>query len=157
VLLRPPAPSAADWIISDVSSNLLEVALGQLAQSRASNPIVKQFGQRMIQDHAPTAARAQQLARMIGVESPTAPSEEEHVTALSYLSQFSGPEFDRQYIGYEVIDHRNDIAEANIAVRNLQKMLADYAYSTIPMLQEHLRLASEDAQILRAPIPPDHS
>ena len=39
------------WIREAASVNLLEVKLGQLAERKATNPAVKQFGQRMVTDH----------------------------------------------------------------------------------------------------------
>jgi putative membrane protein len=49
---------------------LAEVALGQMAATKAQNDAVKQFGQRMVTDHGKANAELQALAQSGGVKLP---------------------------------------------------------------------------------------
>jgi putative membrane protein len=146
----------AEWVMSAMSGNATEVLLGQMALDRSTNADVKAFAQRMIQDHSQALEESITLATMVGVEPIRAPVEENHVTLVQYLSQFRGDEFDRQYIGNMVLDHRADIAEFQQEAMEGQKELASWAYSQVPTLQAHLAMASDVGQKVSAPMLPDN-
>lgn len=120
---------------------LLEVKLGQLAQSNASSQAVKDFGQRMATDHARMGEGVRNVASRQNVSLPDDISMMEKVT-YERLSHKSGVDFDKAYIEDMVKDHKADIAafekEVNSGSDPEAKAVAEKA---LPTIREHLRMA----------------
>ena len=128
------------------SGNLAEVAMGELAQERGSRPEVKEFGQRMIEDHSRANEALTAVAEKKGITTPTEPGPEERET-MQRLSALNGEEFDRQYARLMVEDHRKDVAMYRAMAESSEDAdLKKYASDTLPVLQEHLTLAESMAQ-----------
>jgi putative membrane protein len=100
--VMPPTPLQAQagelrqdsrFIFDAASSNLLEIRLGQQAQTKATTPAVKQFGQQMITDHT---TLHNQLTSILSRNTEFKPGlnddDEEEVERLEKLS---GAEFER--------------------------------------------------------------
>ena len=60
-----------------------EIALGQLASKKATDPQVKQFGAHMIEDHQKASQEVQQLASREGIQLPTQMSEKQNRSSSS--------------------------------------------------------------------------
>ena len=122
---------------------LAEVQEGQLAQSKAASPQVKQFGQRMVQDHTPNNQELMTLARQKGVTPPAA-LDSTHRQEITTLQKDSGAAFDRDYIKREVSDHQE---MASLLQQEIQSGtdpdVKAYAQKTLPVIQEHLRMAQQ--------------
>jgi len=120
---------------------LAEVELGKLAQQKASNEQVKQFGARMAEDHAKANDELKQLAQIKGVDVPAAP-DKSHTRDLDKLNKLSGAEFDRQYMAHMLSDHKKDVSEFKKASASAKDSdLKAFAGKTLPTLEEHLKLA----------------
>jgi putative membrane protein len=78
-------------------SNLGEIASARLALTKASNPDVKAYAQRMIDEHTKAQAEVQALAQAKGVELPKEPGVK-HKAKGAMLEALSGDIFDRTYI-----------------------------------------------------------
>jgi len=123
-----------------------EVQLGELAKQRASNPAVREFGERMITDHQKANDNLKQIVQRKGALVPTSLSRHE-TSRLDRLQKLSGAEFDKAYISDMVTDHKKDVKEFEKAAKNLSDPeLKTFAENKLPILQEHLR----QAQILEA-------
>lgn len=124
---------------------MLEVKLGQLAQTNASSQAVKDFGQRMVNDHTKLGDNVKQVASM---ESVSLPNSESMMQKMTYerLSHKTGTDFDKAYIEDMVKDHKSDISafekEANSGSDAQAKAMAEKA---LPTLREHLRMAQQIA------------
>jgi putative membrane protein len=122
---------------------MAEVEMGRLATERASNPAVKQFGQRMVDDHTRANNELKQLAARKGVTLPTALDSEQR-DKLDRLSKLSGAAFDREYMKEMVADHDKDVEEfQKESERATDPDVKAFASKTLPMLQQHLELAGE--------------
>lgn len=120
---------------------LAEVQLGQLASQRGTNNAVKQFGQRMVQDHTQANNQLQQLATQKGVTLPNDIGNENQ-KVRQRLSKLSGTSFDREYMNYMVKDHTKDVSlYRRQAQQGQDPDLKAFAAQTLPILQEHLQLA----------------
>jgi putative membrane protein len=123
---------------------MFEIQLGKIAQ-RSSNPMVKQFADRMVTDHTNLQNQLKMVASGQGVTLPTAVSPSEQAT-IDRLSKLSGPDFDREYINTMVKDHKDDISEFHHeATTGSDPAVKNLAENALPTLQEHLTLA-ENAQ-----------
>jgi len=128
---------------------MAEVQLGKLATEKASAPEVKQFGQRMVDDHSKANDQLKQLASQKGVTLPTTldkSAQKEH----DRLSKLSGAEFDREYMKHMVSDHKKDVSEfKSEASKAKDADLKQWAQTTLPVLEEHLKLAQTDESIAK--------
>ncbi|BAY79523.1 outer membrane protein (plasmid) [Nostoc linckia NIES-25] len=144
----PTAPGQNNLSSSDrqfineaAQDGLAEVQLGQLASERAASNSVKQFGQRMVQDHTQVNNQLQQLATQNGVTLPKTLNNENQQLSQR-LSKLSGAQFDREYINHMVQAHQKDVAAfENQAQQGQDTDVKAFAAQTLPALQEHLQEA----------------
>jgi len=118
-----------------------EVVLGQLAQQKASNQAVRDFGQRMVTDHSKLNDELKALATQKGATLPTQMSHSERSTT-SHLQNESGASFDQAYIKDMVKDHKKDVKEFEKATNDVTDPdLKAWAQKALPTLQQHLQMA----------------
>jgi len=122
---------------------MAEVKLGQLAQEKGSNDLVKSFGKRMVDDHSKANDKLKEVASR---ESITLPNDLSAKDQASYdrLSKLNGAAFDRAFARDMVKDHETDVAafqkEANGGKTD---SLKSFASETLPTLENHLKQAKE--------------
>jgi putative membrane protein len=122
---------------------MVEVELGNLAQQKAASDQVKQFGSRIVQDHAKANDELKQIAGSKGVDLPTA-LDKKHRADVDKLSKLSGAKFDRAYMSHMVDDHKNDVSEfKKEATSGKDSDVKAFASKTLPTLDEHLKLAQQ--------------
>lgn len=128
---------------------MAEVELGKLASGKAVSPEVKQFAERMVQDHGKNNQELMQLASKYGV-TPPSELEGKHKKARERLSGLSGVGFDRAYMDQMVKDHKDtiDLFEKQ-AKRGKQQDVKQLAQQTLPVLQEHLKQAQQIQKSLK--------
>jgi len=118
---------------------LAEVELGKLAAEKASNNDVKQFGQRMVDDHGKANDQLKQLAAQKNIDLPSEPGAKNKATKAR-LEKLSGEEFDRAYIATMLKDHKKDVAEFRRESRSAQDPdVKNFAGQTLPTLEDHLK------------------
>jgi putative membrane protein len=118
---------------------LYEVRAGQLAVQRAQANDVKQFGQRMIDDHTAVNGRLQKLAQAKGLNVP-AQLDKKHQDKIDNLSKKTGMEFDKAYIEDMVDDHKQDVESFEKASKDAKDVgVKELATATLPTLREHLQ------------------
>jgi len=129
---------------------MAEVQLGQLAQQNAQSDEVKQFGSRMVQDH--TTAN-QKLTSILANKDVTVPQQLDAANQKTYdrLSKLRGTEFDRAYMRDMVQDHEKDVKKFRQAAEHANDPdLKSFAQNTLPVLEQHLKLAQETSRSLTA-------
>ncbi len=129
---------------------MAEVELGNLAQQNAQDADVKQFGARMVQDHS---AANQQLMTILANKDVSVPQQldEKHRKTLDKLSKMRGAEFDRAYMHEMVEDHEKDVKKfRQEAEHGKDADLKTFAQNTLPVLEQHLKLAHEINKSLTA-------
>lgn len=125
---------------------MAEVKLGQLAEERGSNPAVKNFGRRMVQDHSKAN---NELKSATSKESIPLPNELDKSDQATYdrLSKLSGDAFDRAYARDMVKDHSKDVSEFQKEAKNgRDDVIKNFAAQTLPTLQNHLDQARQMEQ-----------
>jgi putative membrane protein len=140
-------PSSDDTKFMKEAANggMLEVELGKIALTNASNSKVKDFGKRMRDDHTKANNDLKKLASSKGVELPTKVEGKEKLT-LDRLSKLSGVEFDREYMKAMVDDHKEDIsAFENASQKAKDPDVKKFASEHLPTLKTHLDLAQAAA------------
>lgn len=137
------AQSDGIFVRDAAAASKAEVALGTLAGSQASNPAVKAFGQKMVDDHAKAYDELAQTAAGKGVTVPTEPTAAQKRTAAR-LAKLSGPQFDKEFATVMVSDHKKAIALFHHEATNGRDAdLKALASKTLPTLQDHLKMAQQ--------------
>ncbi|NML57025.1 DUF4142 domain-containing protein [Chryseobacterium cheonjiense] len=139
--------SAQDKKFADAAATggIMEVMLGQLAESNASSATVKSLGAMMVKDHGKANDELKKWASASGYTLPTALDAEKQ-KKYDDLKAKKGAEFDRMYADLMVTDHQKDIAEfKKQASDGSEASLKSFASSTLPTLEHHL-MESEKAK-----------
>ena len=129
---------------------MFEVELGKVAQQNASNEQVKQFGERMVRDHG---AADRELKVILAAKDLSVPQQLEgkQQQTIDRLSKMRGAEFDRAYMRDMVEDHDKDVKAFRQAAQTLSDPdLKAFAQKTLPVLEEHEKLAHEVSKSLAA-------
>lgn len=125
-------------------SNLAEIEAGKIALSQSKNDQVRNFAQKMIDDHQQSQQELEQLAQAKGVTLPTEP-DKKHQAAAKKLSALEGDKFDKQYLkqgGFN--DHRNTHKLLQRAqTRATDPDLKALAAKMEPIVNQHLTLAQD--------------
>jgi putative membrane protein len=141
-------------------ANLMEVSLGRVAQTQASDGAVKEFGQRMVTDHSSLQQQLTTLTSSNGVGfSPALDTQQQ--LKVNRLQRLSGPEFDRAYMELMILDHQADVTHFEDQSRDADSpRVRDLAARSLPVLRQHLSLAQQvgrQVNVEVATIPPRRS
>jgi putative membrane protein len=128
--------------------NLVEVRLGQAAEPKAQNPMVKQFAHQMVIDHTTMQKQWMAAAQKNGIEFK-ADLNTRYLSDSRRLAALSGAEFDRAYMALMVQHHQEDVssfqAERSATHSTDVRQLIE---AGLPILQQHLTSAQQiNAQI----------
>ena len=142
----------------------IEVKMSKLATERAQNAEVKQFAQKMVDDHGKSGTELKQIATSKGC---TMPESDEHLTGIGNdadrtqvrekteahpnkdmaefkrewqkLESATGADFDRQYVSMSLKCHEKSVKEFEKASKDAQDPeVKSFAAKTLPTLREHL-------------------
>ena len=120
---------------------MAEVQLGQLAAQKASNPDVKAFGQKMVDDHTKANDQLKSVAAQENITLPTTVDPKDQAL-YSKLQNLSGADFDKSYMKAMVKDHQEDVKEfQKEADKGKDPQIKNFASQTLPILQQHLSMA----------------
>lgn len=134
----------AAFLMQAAQNGLAEVEASKLALSRATMPEVKQFAQRMVDDHTKAHAELAALAKSKGMKLPTEPSLMQRGT-LKALGTREGASFDAQYAEGMGVEAHNDTVKlfAEAARDSKDAQIKAWAAKTLPTLQQHLAMANQ--------------
>uniref|UniRef100_UPI001E5C2DEA DUF4142 domain-containing protein n=1 Tax=Microvirga roseola TaxID=2883126 RepID=UPI001E5C2DEA len=131
---------ASDFVNRAAVSNMFEIESSRLAQQRSQNDRVRQFAQRMIQDHTQATERLQSVVQNIDGVSVPSNLDQQHQQMLRTLQSASGQGFDRAYVQMQVTAHRNAVnLFQQYAQNGDNQQLQQFAQQTVPTLREHLQ------------------
>jgi putative membrane protein len=141
------ATAAADTAFAKEAAigGMAEVELGNLAKTKASSSDVKQFGDRMVNDHGKANDELKQWAQQKNVTLPTT-LDAKHQATRDRLSKLSGDAFDKAYMHDMLMDHQKDVAAfKRESTSGKDADLKAWAGKTLPTLQDHLKMAQDTA------------
>lgn len=122
---------------------MAEVEHGRLAAKNASPDDVRQFGQRMVDDHTKANNELKPLAAKKGVTLP-AELDPKHKAMQDKLSKLKGAELDRAYMSHMVSAHEQAVALFQKQAKDGKDAeLRGFAAKTLPLLQQHLKMARD--------------
>jgi putative membrane protein len=134
-----------EFMMKAAQGGMTEVELGQLALKQASSGDVKQFAQRMVDDHAKAGDELKGLAAGKGVMLPTVVGKKSK-DQIDKLAKLSGADFDQEYMKLMMKNHS---ASIDLFEKEAQKgkdaETKAWAEKTLPTLREHKTMAHDVA------------
>jgi putative membrane protein len=120
---------------------IMEVKLGELAQSKGNSTDVKNLGAMMVKDHSEANGELKQLAGRKNISLPTEMNEKGQKT-YEKLSQRQGKDFDKAYTHCMVKDHRKDICKfRKESKKGDDTDLKQWAGNKLPTLEHHKEMS----------------
>jgi putative membrane protein len=131
------------FVTRAAQGGMADVQMAQLALEKSSNPAVKDLAKTIHDDHTVANTRLQSVAANNGMTWPTALSAQQ-LAEYKKLQGLSGEAFDREYISYQVRDHKKDIAEfEREAQKGTNADTRTWAAETLPTLRKHLSMGQK--------------
>jgi putative membrane protein len=132
--------SAAEFVPTAVSSNLLEIESSRLALQRARDPEVRRFARQMIRDHNLASRRMAAVVRRSDLPMPPPAMIPRHQAMLATVQ--AAPDFDAAYVSAQITAHQEAVALFSSYGSNGDVApLAAFARQTEPNLRMHLEHA----------------
>jgi putative membrane protein len=130
-----------EFVVESAQGALLEVKLGELAQTNGSAQVVKDFGKMMTKDHSKGYDELKALALQKKITIPARLSKKGQ-RKYDKLAKKTGHEFDKEYMDYMVEDHDSDIEAFEETVDESKDAdIKAWAAKALPMLKQHLEMA----------------
>jgi putative membrane protein len=138
--VRAWAESPKDFISDAIIGDNSEIMLGRVAERSGASPQVRDFGHVLVKDHTKAKREASAVARRLGVTPPTRSSAAADAE-YAKLHILSGVSFDREFSGYMVRDHQQDIADFQAEADGDTGPAGALARKQLPTLHKHLDMA----------------
>ena len=117
---------------------MAEVQLGKLATQKASRDDIKQFGQKMVDDHTKANDQLKELASKENIPIPDA-LDSKHQARIDKLSKLSGENFDKAFVKDQLKDHQAEIRDFSAEAQSgTDANVKTFASNVLPTLQQHL-------------------
>ena len=129
----------SEFLVAAAETNLAEIDLGKLAQTKGTSPHVKEMGKMMETDHSKALAEVQSLAAKKSVSLPGVITDDgkEHYADLN--GKQAGKDFDRKFADMMVDGHEDAIKKMEDASKNAHDAeVRTWAASQLPTLKMHL-------------------
>jgi len=116
-----------------------EVQIAQLAAQRATNPEVKSFAQKMVDDHTQVN---NELTSLAGQKNVKLDNDDDKDRAYKRLNKKSGADFDQEFVEHMIDEHEKDIKLFEKAAKDAKDSdLRAFASKHLDHLREHLQIA----------------
>jgi putative membrane protein len=134
------------FVKNALQGGMAEVQLGQLTLQKSNNEQIKQFAQKMIDDHSKLGDQMKPVAQQIGVDLPTEVSKKDKAT-MAKLQALSGPAYDQAYVKDMVKDHKKDLSEFQMEASTGQdQAVKDAASQGSQVIAQHLQMIQQIAK-----------
>lgn len=133
-----PSEQDAAWMVAAHQSNLAEIAAGTAAREHGTTEAVQNMGLVLVEEHQTLDAGLTAAAEQLGVELPTAPSDEQQA-ALEAVMAEKGEAFDTAWIASQIEGHRMTLAAGQEEiVSGSDPTVIALAEEAGPIVQSHL-------------------
>ena len=132
-----PSDAAATFLQKAAQANAAEIKTSQAAQTRAVDPAVKAFADRMVDEHTANGHALDALAKKRNVTVGDAPDPERQIR-IGTLQKLRGTAFDEAYVKTMSEDHAASIRlfeDASRAIGDAE--IRQFVDATLPVLREH--------------------
>ena len=126
-------------------ANLNEIDAGKTAASKAQSPQVKQFAQKMVDDHTQMLADLKTLAQKKSVSLPESVNLKDKAQ-MEMMKRASGADFDKKYMDRMVKDHQKDLNDVQaLAGKAKDPEFKAAVQKASSKISEHLQMAQRIA------------
>lgn len=133
----------AKFIRNVDADHFLEIRLGRLAESKASNQAVKEYGRRMVRDHTSLQTQWTSMASSNGMKLKSGMGPR-HKSKLTRMEKMSGRVFDREYMTLVAQNHQDYLDYFRKEGRGAKSApVRQLVNRNIPMLERHIRDAKQ--------------
>ncbi len=134
------APSSQEFVEKASISDRFEIESSRLALEKSQSQNIKEFAQKMIDDH--TKSSEQLKATLPQSQVPAGVAKEtldaRHAQIMKRLQSADGAEFDREYIAAQKKAHDEAVSLFSAYSKDgADKALKGFAGQTLPTLKEH--------------------
>jgi putative membrane protein len=134
------AETSKQFLQNAIQGDNAEIMLGRMAEMKGSSPSVQEFGTTLFDDHSKAKAQTSQVAEQLGMKIPDKPMAQA-LEERDRLSRLNGEQFDREFVRFQVADHRHDIGEFRKEAAAHMGKVSKLAQQQLPTLQKHLDMA----------------
>lgn len=137
---------------SMAKTNIAEIQLAGLAHAISENRIVREYAQRMLDDHGRALDELKKLAAEKNVVLPGGP-DEDHVVAARQLAIMKGDDFNRKYLAHAGAEAHEKSLQLfqDVGEHAADGAVKSYATKTVLTIDRHLKLAKQAQQSYEAP------
>ena len=140
------SPGDRVFVGDALKGGMAEVQLGQLALQKSTNADIKQFAQKMVDDHTKMDDQMKTIAQQIGVKVPDGPSKKDKAT-IAKLQALNGDDFDKAYVKEMVEDHKTDLNDFKAEAENgSDATVRNAANQGSQIINQHLQMIEQIAQ-----------
>jgi putative membrane protein len=133
--------AGAAFLRKAAEANAAEIKTSQAAQTRAVDPAVKAFANRMVDEHTANEHALDALAKKRNVAVGAEPDPDRQIR-IGSLQELKGPAFDRAYMNAMLDQHAQTIALFENAARSIDDAeIRQFIEATLPVLREHAEAA----------------
>jgi len=136
-----PTEADRDFVNKAAQGGMLEIRLGQAAQTQAVFGGVKSMGQRLAADHSAAYEELKDLATKKGLVLATT-LDRSHQKKVDDIAQLSGSTFDKEYSDFMANNHEDEIRLFEKAAASADDAdIRAWAAKKLPTLRSHLALS----------------
>jgi putative membrane protein len=128
----------AEFMVDAAANGMLELEMSKLAQQKAATPVVRNFAQRLVQQHGQVNTALRNLAQQKNLVLPGAMGKEQQ-DKYAELSAVAGTQFDKQFVAAVKELHKNDIdAFEDMSKEAYDGDIRGFAAKYLPTLEQHM-------------------
>lgn len=131
-----------NFVSQAAQAGLAEIAISKVAMEKSTNEDVRTYAGLMVREHGKANEELTGLVQGHDIDVPST-LDAKHQEAVTELSAKTGAEFDEAYAKRMVDDHTGAVAffRSAATANDLSPELANFAYRTVPVVEEHKQMA----------------
>lgn len=132
------------FMMMAAKGGMMEIEMARLALQKSTNESVRQYAQKMIDDHTMAGDELKQLAASKGVMLPMS-VEAKHMAMMAKMQRMSGMDFDMMYVKECGVKAHQDMEKLYMKESMSGKDMETKAWAakTLPVVRMHLQMARE--------------
>ncbi|MDB5819134.1 MAG: hypothetical protein JWQ11_2774 [Rhizobacter sp.] len=133
-----------EFLQAVANSDQFEIVEAETVLTQSTNPDVRAFAMRMLQDHRQHAQAVEDAAGRSGLKPPEMAMSADQAQWLGALQSVKGADFDRLYVRQQMLAHRSALAVVQIyADSGDHPGVRQLATSSLPLMSSHGDMADQ--------------